>query len=444
MATRASELPVAERRPAERPTSMFDDPALPAQDLLGDGAPDLLAAALDAVGARLDASRPTQSTYHPGRSLRVCHEVDVRWADGTGTRETMVLAAGRTPPAGAFVVGDGTHDVAVWRVPHDPWLPGLAAVVDPGRRLLLGGLGLPLDVDPADLTCHLRAYRPGRRAVVEVVAPGARVFVKVVRPDKAAELRDRHEALADAVPAPPVLGWSPDHGIVVLQALDGHLLRDVLTDAEHRPSPDTVLALLDALPALDLDPAVAPTPDWRAVEFAGIIGAVAPALADRVDTFAAGIGDYERRAAAEPVVAVHGDFYEAQLLVDHGAIHGLLDVDTFGTGRRVDDLATLIGHLSVLALDAPDRPGIEAYAAELLHRFDRDIEPGLLRAAVAGVVLGLATGSFRERDDGWEIHTERRVALAEAWLASADAASCAAAFGADPTSATSSSESSGE
>ena len=37
-----------------------------------------------------------------------------------------------------------------------------------------------------------------------------------------------------------------------------------------------------------------------------------------------------------PVVPSHGDFYEANLLVDGGEITGLLDVDAVGPGFRRD------------------------------------------------------------------------------------------------------------
>src|SRR5690606_33768404 len=120
-----------------------------------------------------------------------------------------------------------------------------------------------------------------------------------------------------------------------------------------------------------------------------------------------------------PVVAVHGDYYEAQLLVDGGDITGLLDVDTYGPGRRVDDLATMIGHLVVLAIGQPNQAQIEKYAARLLDGFDQVVDPALLRADVAAVILGLATGSFRVLEEHWRHHTEARIEVAEAWLASA-------------------------
>ncbi|WP_341854822.1 hypothetical protein [Brachybacterium sp. GPGPB12] len=50
-----------------------------------------------------------------------------------------------------------------------------------------------------------------------------------------------------------------------------------------------------------------------------------------------------------PHDVVHGDFYEAQVFVQDGRVVGLLDIDTVGPGRRADDLACLLAHLSVLA-----------------------------------------------------------------------------------------------
>lgn len=405
----------------DRTIPILADPAVPAHDVLGDGATDVLAASLAAVDATIERSRAVQTTYHPGQSLTVRHQVKVRWADGTRTDESMVLSSGRKAPEGAFVVSDGEHDVVVWRVPHDPWLPGMAPALDPAR---LGPLLAELGFEAQQLRTNLRAYRPGRRAVVEVTGRGMRVFLKVVRPKAVEALHRSHEMLAGHVPVPQSMGWSAEHGIVVLQALPGRTLREALLARFGVPGPGALIKVLDDLPPVDVTEA--PAPDWRAHEFAGILGSVAPFLAERVDALADALDPYEARAADEPIVPVHGDYYEAQLLVDGGSVRGLLDVDTFGAGRRVDDLATMIGHLSVLAIGSPRRVTIERYASRLLDGFDRLVDPGLLRAAVAGVVLGLATGSFRVLEPAWEEHTDRRVRLAEEWLASADRVSVAA------------------
>lgn len=402
---------------SERRIPILEDPAVPAADVLGDGAIDVLSASLASVGASVERAEAVQTTYHPGSSLTVRHKVKVRWADGTLTDESMVLSSGRKPPKGSFVLSDGEHDLVVWRVPHDPWLPGMAPALDPDRvGPLLAEVGLESD----NLRCTTRAYRPGRRAVVEVTGQNMRAFLKVVRPKAVEALHRRHVELAGHVPVPQSLGWSAEHGIVILQALPGRTLREALLARFGLPGPGALLKVLDALPPVD--PADAIPADWRGHEFAGIVGSVAPHLKDRVDALAAALEPYVARANDEPVVPVHGDFYEAQLLVDGGTVRGLLDVDTYGAGRRVDDLATMIGHLSTLALGSPRRVVIERYASRLLDGFDQVVDPALLRAAVAGVVLGLSTGSFRVLESSWEHHTENRVRLAEEWLASADRA----------------------
>jgi len=315
-----------------------------------------------------------------------------------------------------MTITDGDTEIVAWRVPHDPWLPGLAPALSPEAMSdLFERLGLP----SKDLRSKLRAYRPGRRAVVEVTGPGARAFLKIVAPRKVEKLHRQHEALAGSLPVPASLGWSEEHGIVVLQALPGRTLREAMLAGFGLPDASALLATLVRLPAVDdATPDDVPV-DWRAHEFADLIGNVAPELDRRLLGLADGLRPFESRAAQEPVVPVHGDFYEAQLLVDGGRVTGLLDVDTFGAGRRVNDLATMIGHLSVLALGSPKRAAIERYAARLLARFDREVDPALLRAAVASVVLGLATGPFRVLEPNWRYHTETRVALAERWLESA-------------------------
>lgn len=390
----------------------LDDPAVPS-GLLDEDARDLLEVAVDAAGGELRSLAPRQASYQPGRSLTVRYDATVRWSDGKVTNEMLVARGGTRPPSGSVVVADGDCEVAVWRVPHDPGLPGLAPALDPDRvRRLLADLG----TEVASVTTRLRAYRPGRRAVVEVTAPGTRLFLKVVRPMAAEGLHRRHQVLTGHVPVPASLGWSPQLGIVALQALGGHTLRLALDQRRGVPGSGALLALLDALP----DPAglAGPAGGWRSAHFGALIARVAPELRPRVSRLSDELQTAET-ALALARVPVHGDLHEAQLLVDGGRVTGLLDVDTFGLGHRVDDLATIIGHLSTLALGSRRQGSIEAYASRLLEAFDRTVDPVVLRQATAAVVLGLATGPFRVLEPGWRRATAQRVGLAEKWLASA-------------------------
>jgi aminoglycoside phosphotransferase len=372
--------------------------------LLGPEARDILAVAVDAAGGRLDGWRARQITHQPGHSTLVQYRAEVTWPDGRQTAETVVAATGARIPSGAAVLDDGGTRVAVWRWPHDPSLPGLAAALD--RR----HVGRLLGCDPED-PVHLRvcAYRPGRRAVVEATGRRNRLFLKVVRPATVEGLHRTHRALAAHVPVPDSLGWTDD-GVVVLPALPGRTLRDALRAGRPVPAPGAVADLLDRLPA---ELAAGP---YRRSTVAGarhqaaILTATFPAGRTRVEDVLAAI---EARSLADhPVVPVHGDLYEAQLLVDdRGRITGLLDVDTAGAGARADDLANLCAHLAVLAL-VTDPPGpVRRYLDQAAWGADDD-----LRTRIAAAVLGLATGPFRVVEAGWERATVRRLDLAASWL----------------------------
>src|SRR5688572_23070137 len=201
--------------------AQLDDPALPALPVLLGRPADLLDAALAPAGGRVGRVEPRQATWRPGRSLTVRYDARVTWPDGAATDEMLVATTGRLHPS-ALVLEAGDVQVGVWRVPHDPWLPGLAAITDPAR---LGPLLDALDVAPGRAEHRIVSYRPGRRAVVRVRRAGVTLFVKVTRPDQAQPLHDRHVALAPAVPVPRSLGVDPARGLVVLQGLGGTLLR---------------------------------------------------------------------------------------------------------------------------------------------------------------------------------------------------------------------------
>src|SRR5699024_1513590 len=149
---------------------------------------------------------------------------------------------------GALRVGDGPNGVTVWKVPHDPFLPALERVLGrhPGiqnplpflpalERVLDPGVAAQLvaglDGDLGSPTTRLRAYRPGRRAVVEAQGEGGhRVYLKLVKPKRLEGLRRRHDELSQHVPVPQPLGAHPELGLLVMPTMRGRTLREVLED----------------------------------------------------------------------------------------------------------------------------------------------------------------------------------------------------------------------
>ncbi|TQJ04252.1 phosphotransferase family enzyme [Amycolatopsis cihanbeyliensis] len=379
------------------------DPALSL--LTGDSAGELIEAVLDAAGGRPQHWSAAQVEHQPGTRTTVSYTVRVCWAGGAVTTETLGACSGELP-AGVARLGDGRTEIGMWRFPFDPELPALPLACDP-RELadLLGG-------QPARL--RVRAYRPRRRAVVEANLPGGRtVFVKVVRPDRARGLHERHRlAVAAGCPVPDPLGWS-ERGLVLLPGLPGRDLRaELLGGRAVLPDPAAIEGVLDALP--EVGGRLLPTWGQRAPYYAEVLAGMAPELAGRARAIAAAV---RHESPEGPAVPVHGDFYESQLLVAGCRVSGLLDLDTLGRGERLDDAGCLLAHLSLLARLRPEAAArIEGFGHALTTRLARGLDPAALARRVAAVSLSLATGPHRVREPDRGRKAERRLALAQRWL----------------------------
>lgn len=314
--------------------------------LTGAEAGELMAAVLAAVDGELLEWRSFQVDHQPRLRTTVSYRARVRWADGSVTDETLGASNGELPPTVARL-SDGCTEVGMWRFPFDPDLPALPSACSPEHmRRLTAEVGLGGD---GPVRLQVRAYRPRRRAVLQLSAPGGTAFVKVVRPAKARALHERHRtATAAGCAVPESLGWTDD-GLVLLSALPGRTLRAALVGSAAVPlDPESVVGMLDGLPPeLAADGRRRSTWGQRASHYAEVLAGSIPELAERARGVAAAV---DHGAEPEgPDVVVHGDFYESQLMVRDGRLSGLLDIDTAGCGERLDDAACLLGHLSVLA-----------------------------------------------------------------------------------------------
>ena len=283
------------------------------------------------------------------------------------------------------------HQLLLWIHPHDPALPALPWATDANAvgRDVFGS------TEPARL--HLAAYRPLRRAVVRAGHGPDSAYLKLLPAALLPALRRRHRLLEEAsVPAPRLMHVpaAEARGAAVLTALPGvPLFRLLVDDGALGVSPETFLQFLDTLPpsALDLPRRRA----WaeRSADYAEAACAALPGAAAAIRTLAEGIREVMDSAPAGPVVPVHGDFHEGNILMQGTAVGGLLDLDALGPGHRVDDLACLLGHLSVLAASNPARPQLAQALERFCSVFEQAADPAALNARASGVVLTLVAGA---------------------------------------------------
>ena len=393
-------------------TMALVDPGLPVvSTLLGLPHPPALQAAVDTTGGQLTDVRITQVSWWPGRSITVRYSVSITGGTLPG-EHAFVCVAGRIPE-GSLLVESDLGTVGVWRVPYDPALPGMAAAVDNDQ---VSQLLVDLGSTPGLVTTRLRAYRPRRRAVVQVTGAEHSIFLKVVRPDRVDHLHQIHRTLSATLPIPSSFGVDDAKGIVAMQALPGATLRHILENpSEETPPIAHILGLVDSLPAPRSDK-VTSSPIERLPSTVRMLSSITPELAPRLQAILERIGE-ETAAADHPV---HGDFYESQIMVADGRITGLVDVDTYGWGRPADDAATMLGHMSIWAGMSANPDRVRTLGSDLLRMWDTTLDPIDLRLRTAAMTLSLASGPFRVQSAAWPSEVAHRVSLAELWIGSED------------------------
>lgn len=305
----------------------------------------------------------------------------------------------------------GPLRVASWLHPHDPLLPGLphAGVAAEAERLWGDG----------DRLTRLRTvtYRPLRRAVfrADFSTPGPvvatrRVYLKAMRPEPARDLALRHRILADAqLPVAPVLG-EVVHGVVATAGMPGHPLSTFLRyDGGGQLDPLGLVALLDRLPDEVLELPRRPSWSDRLARYAGAATTALPGQEAAIAALSARLRELIDSRDPGPVVPVHGDFYEANVLMADSAVCGLLDLDSVGPGHRVDDLACLLGHLAVLPALGEGYAGIWETIERWGSVFARTVDERALYARAAAVAVSLVAGARRPGMASWTRSAQARL-----------------------------------
>jgi aminoglycoside phosphotransferase (APT) family kinase protein len=411
-------------------TSLIDDAVLPAAaHLTGPAVDALLGATVDAAGGQLHDARAVHVQYRPGSDLVVRYQATVTWGGAAPVAETLLAATTARGPLPGTVpmvaeTDAGTLEVGVWRWPFDPILTGLTAAVTPSSAG-----ELLADVVTGPVRLEVVAYRPTERAVVRVTdATGQPCYLKVVDPRRVEDLVARHHRLrAAGLPVPEILAADAEQGWFAMRALEGDTLRLRLKDARPPwPTAEQYLGLLGSLHGVEL-PGATPVPGRiaDAIGHAAMLATVLPDQRPRIERLTEALRAALPAAEARRGPTIHGDLYEAQLVVGDGNdITGLLDIDDAGPGDPLDDLATVLAHLRYRADLDRDRTDLVGYADALRRGFAAGLEagvPGLdvtadaadLDLATGSVLVGLATGPFRTQHPDWRQDTRRQLARAE-------------------------------
>ena len=389
--------------------------------LTTDAVEPLLRAAVEHRGGVLRSWRIDHVDTNPAHSTTATYAALVDWA--YGRRQELIGVSVRAEgvsatDARAEIYADGEREVAIWLYPFDPDLPGLARAAYPEQVAeMISELGLVgRDVAAEDLTLTMIGYRPRRRAVLRVVLhhPHEVLYIKVLREQMVAGTLARYDLLmAAGVPAPIVAASTPDH-LLVLRELPGRPLARALFDPVDPCRAGDLVALLDSLPPSVVE--LERRPPWSdsVAHYASMVGQAVPALEGRLDWM---LGRIQDGIGGLPLghEATHGDFHEGQVHVRDGEVVGILDIDTVGPGRRADDLACLVAHLSTIQrMNTEQQERVRHLLRSWVPVFDQRVEPDELRLRTAAVIISLATGPFRGQEPDWPRETTRMIDAAEA------------------------------
>jgi aminoglycoside phosphotransferase (APT) family kinase protein len=234
---------------------------------------------------------------------------------------------------------------------------GRSVLLQPGgadRRLvgLLGVLATP--------GAKLLAHRPERRAVVRLAGAEGVRYAKVVPPGRIAPLAAaaRHAGAAtDRLRTAPLVAVDEARGVAVFAALPGRTLAEIDDAEELARGARAAGEALRALHAL-APPRGARTHDVEAElrlleEQVTRAAALVPDLAHRIGAAPARVRAALRAGRGAAAALIHRDFYDQQVILGADGRAGVLDLDTMAIGEPALDVANMLVHFDLRAMQAP-------------------------------------------------------------------------------------------
>lgn len=370
-----------------------------------------------------DLSR--QAVQRRGSDRSVIFRVVTERRDIERRFTAVAYVSEQRPPGGLRPLLVKGRRVYVWRYPDDPFLPGLPTVTsNPRVRALLDSF----DVVDGQPRLQRRVYRATRRAVIQadLLVEGnlvETVYCKVlggrdrdVIEAQTQRLADHHAQLAAHLPVPTLIGVVPRDGILVAANVPGVTLRKAILDDPVIPAPAEVAGLALTLTGVEVTSDANPARYADPTRHAETIGELLPAQRARA------IAMVQACSIDGPMVTVHGDFHDGQVLVEGARITGLIDIDGVGTGHLAHDAGRMIAYVeSIGDIDRADSVRVDGYVAGLRAAFADHLADDTLARAIGAAWIALATGPHRRQQKDWEASTVRRLDHAERWLRQAGA-----------------------
>jgi Ser/Thr protein kinase RdoA (MazF antagonist) len=391
--------------------------------------------------ATFHAARANYVRYKPGVSCLVGYELAT--SAGVADAYASALRSGEvdklskspkhavtSPVAGVPHVVVPHEALSVVFAPNDREVAGIGLLWGVSTRRDFINLLLPEQPRLWHAAPQRLAYKPERRHVALLAddTDAPRIVVKLysaagygaarcaakacsrvagVEVQRLAGRYDRRQALA--------FGWLQGVPLTaLLRGADGHAT--VVPVVERVGE---AIARLHHVPrtAYALPTQTAATEVARLNAAASSIEALVPSLGGRVRQLAQ---DLAPHLTLDTPGLVHGDFYDAQVLVNRDQI-AFLDFDEAAVGAAAQDIGNFIAHLHADALaTALSQEWVESLSASLLRGYGGTGH----MAQTAGLwsvaaLLRLAPEPFRTRRDGWAVLTESIIRRAEELFAGA-------------------------
>ncbi len=320
-------------------------------------------------------------------------------------------------------------NIGCYFFPVDHRLKGLRrlAYSSTRRNLLRGMLRDPSEISSATLR-HLR-YKPERRYVACLeTESGPKSLLKIFTPARYQAARAAALAFRSQGPLQisRMAGFSDKHNVLAFEWLPGHLLRHTMLSPDVQKKDKTSAVELTGAALAELHSQTPTTlahqspaeEIFRLSAQATTIAHLSPAAGKHAEQVVRQIASGLKKIPTE-TTALHGDFYDHQVLYSDGA-PVILDLDEAIFGHPARDLGLFIAHLERDRLHdrlSPDEVDLFADALVQGYQLTRPAPSSrAIRLYTAIGLLRLAAEPFRYREPNWPHQIEALLAHAETML----------------------------